>query len=149
MLLQTGSIIQSTPLLHNSYFENSSIIITECNAQGAVGFILHRLFPRTLNELVEFQQAASIDLYIGGPVCDEQIYFLHTVPELGGTPVTSTVFYGGDFTKAVALLSSGQLSHAQVKIFLGYCGWDTGDLEAEIAEGSWTITEITSAALFT
>ena len=28
-----------------------------------------------------------------------------------------------------------------IKIFIGYCGWNTSELEAEIAEGSWLVTD--------
>nr|WP_317235940.1 YqgE/AlgH family protein [Niabella hibiscisoli] len=35
-----------------------------------------------------------------------------------------------------------------MKIFIGYCGWDTGELEAEIAEGSWDVKELNLNDLF-
>jgi putative transcriptional regulator len=31
------------------------------------------------------------------------------------------------------------LSADEVKIFVGYCGWDAGELESEIEEGSWEV----------
>ena len=28
----------------------------------------------------------------------------------------------------------------KVRLFIGYCGWNAGELEAEIEEGSWQVT---------
>jgi putative transcriptional regulator len=45
-------------------------------------------------------------------------------------------------------LSNGQLSSSQGKIFIGYCGWDTGELQAEIEEGSWEISDFPLSEVF-
>jgi putative transcriptional regulator len=28
----------------------------------------------------------------------------------------------------------------EIQLFIGYCGWDLGELEAELEEGSWTLS---------
>ena len=35
-----------------------------------------------------------------------------------------------------------------MKLFLGYAGWATGQLQAEIAEGSWLVTDATPKIVF-
>lgn len=136
-----GKTIEATSLLDGFYFEKAEILITEHNANGATGFVINKLFSRKLNELEEFKHAAAIDLYAGGPVDTEHIFFIHTAPEQipGGKLIHDNVHLAGDFQKAVELLTNGKLSAEQVKIFIGYCGWDAGELEAEIGEGSWKI----------
>ena len=47
---------------------------------------------------------------------------------------------GGNFKQAIAHINSGLLTEADIKIFIGYCGWDKGELEEEIASGNWLIT---------
>jgi putative transcriptional regulator len=28
----------------------------------------------------------------------------------------------------------------EIQLFIGYCGWDAGELKAEVEEGSWTLS---------
>lgn len=136
-----GKLIEATSLLDDSVFEKAVVLITEHNSNGASGFVINKPFPRKLNELEEFSHEAAIDLYAGGPVATEYLFFMHSVPDLitGGKAITDHLFLAGDFKKAVELLTNGKLSPTQVKIFIGYCGWDAGELENEIEEGSWNV----------
>lgn len=135
-----GKILIATAALDGSWFQKAVIFITEHNEKGAVGFVTNKPYPRKLNELEEFKHAVSIDLYSGGPVHAEHIYFLHKKPKLlQGLEINPGVYYGGDFKKVVELLSNGKLSAGEVKVFIGYCGWDAGELESEIEEGSWEV----------
>ncbi len=141
MHLITGSILTSTPLLDGSIFEQSIICITEKNEQGATGFVVNKLFSRTLNQLEEFKSSLPFPLYSGGPVETEGLFFLHRRPDLieGGTPIINGIYVGGDFKQAVYHINQHDIQAKDIKLFIGYCGWDAGELEAEIAEGSWEI----------
>jgi putative transcriptional regulator len=109
------------------------------------------LFPRTLNQLEEFKQGLTFPLYSGGPVEPEGLYFIHRSNNLieGGTLVKDDLFFGGNFKQVVSLLNNQSIDEKDIKIFIGYCGWNAGDLEAEIAEGSWLITEENIEQIFT
>jgi len=146
--MTAGTFIQSTPLMDGDYFEKTIIYITECNENGAVGYIINRLFPRRFNELQEFSSSIAFPLYEGGPVDTEHLFFIHRRPGLiaGGTPVTDSIYVGGDFKAAVKLLNNAAITNKDIKLLIGYCGWDRGELEAEIAEGSWIVLD--DAALF-
>lgn len=146
--MQAGIFIGSTPSLDGSVFEKTVIYVAEHNAQGALGFVTNQLFPRGLQELEEFKHGKAFPLWLGGPVDREHLYFLHRRPDLvpGGTAVSNGVYLGGDFKTAVQRINDHSLTESDIKIFIGYCGWDAGELEAEIAEGSWHVLE--AAALF-
>lgn len=136
-----GKFLISTPALNNTFFERSVLFITEHDQNGATGFVINHLFQRKLNELEEFKHASAIDIYTGGPVADDQLFFLHSSPDNipGGSNIIANIYQGGDFRKAVDLLSNGQISATEIKIFIGYCGWNKDELEAEIEEGSWKL----------
>jgi putative transcriptional regulator len=112
--------------------------------------MINKAFGRSLNELEEFKHSPRFPLYEGGPVDKEHLFFLHQRADLvkEGTAVSSGVYYSGDFKQAVTLINNKTLSSADIKIFVGYCGWDAGELEAEIEEGSWEIVDLTNADLF-
>lgn len=150
MKVKQGSIILSTALLNNTFFEEAAVVITELNEQGAIGYVFNRLFPRSFNELEEFNYSIPVPLFAGGPVQTDMLYFMHCRADLidGSERVDGDVYMNGDFKKAVQLLNNGKLSIHEVRLFIGYCGWDAGELEAEIAEGSWVVTNAPAAFVF-
>jgi len=150
MQIPVGSILTSSALLDDSVFEQSTICITEKNEQGATGFMVNKLFPQTLNQLEEFKQGLPFPLYKGGPVETESLFFIHRRPDLieGGNPFVNGFYLGGNFEQAVHHINQRNMEEQDVKIFIGYCGWDAGELEAEIAEGSWRIVDTPIETVF-
>lgn len=146
--MNAGTFLNSTALLDDSFFEKAVIFIAEHNEKGATGFVVNKLFPRKFNELAEFSNSKPFPLYDGGPVDQEHLYFMHRRPDLieGGALVADGVYFGGDFKEAVMHMVDGTLREEDIRLFIGYCGWDVGELEEEIAEGSWLVTK--NAKLF-
>jgi putative transcriptional regulator len=141
--MRNGTYIQSTALLDGTNFGDSTIYITEYNNNGAVGFLVNKPFDRTLNQLEEFKQSPPFPLYEGGPVDTEHLFFLHSRPDIipGGTLVASGIYLGGDFKQAVTHINRKTITSNDIKLFIGYCGWDGNELDDEIAEGSWVVLE--------
>ncbi|WP_276485522.1 YqgE/AlgH family protein [Paraflavitalea pollutisoli] len=141
--MKAGQFLTSTYLLDEDYFAQAVILLTECNEQGAMGFIINRPFARRFNELEEFKHSIAFPLYEGGPVDQEHLFFVHRRPDLipGGEPAGEGLYIGGDFSTAVRLLNNKTLTEKDIRLFIGYCGWDREGLEAEIAEGSWTLSD--------
>ena len=141
--MDAGIFITSTSLLDDTFFEDATLFITEYNEKGAMGFVVNKEFPRKFNELEEFRYSPPFPLYDGGPVDREHLYFVHRRPDLiaGGVPVADNIYMGGDFKAAVMHMNNGTILEQDIRLFIGYCGWNTHELEEEIAEGSWEIWE--------
>ncbi|WP_205509761.1 YqgE/AlgH family protein [Longitalea arenae] len=141
--MKPGLFIKSTSLLNDTFFENAVIFITEYNEKGAMGFIINQKYPRRLNELEEFKNVPPFPLYLGGPVDQEHLFFIHQRPDLidGGEQVDGAIYLGGNFTSAVKYIDNHTITQKDIRILLGYCGWDPRELEQEIAEGSWEVLE--------
>lgn len=150
MQIKPGNIIISTNSLDDTNFEKVVIVITEHNGKGTIGYVINQLFPRTFNELEEFKHSIPVPLYAGGPVQTDMLYFMHHRPDLipDGEHVAANVHMNGDFKKAVALINTGTLSINDVRMFIGYCGWDVNELQGEIEEGSWLVTNATVDIMF-
>lgn len=142
MLSLFGKIITSSPNINDPNFENTPILIVEHNERGAVGFILHLPLMRNLNELTEFIAYPPVPLYIGGPVDQENLFFLHRRPDLieDGMPIKDGVYYGGNFQQVLAHLMDQSLPEKDICLLVGYAGWEPEQLEEEIKDGNWIIS---------
>ncbi|HMZ47218.1 MAG TPA: YqgE/AlgH family protein [Chitinophagaceae bacterium] len=136
-----GKIICNTVLMNDENFIDTTIFITEHNQNGAIGFIINKPFYKSLNQLEEFKNCLAVPLYFGGPVDNEHLFFIHQRNDLikGGTLITNNFYFGGDFKQAITLLNQQLITTSDIKIFIGYCGWNMYELEEEINEGCWTV----------
>lgn len=150
MEVQNGVFLKSTSLLNDTVFEHTMILIAEYNSKGALGFVINKPYNRFLNELEEFKNSISFPLYEGGPVDHQHLYFVHMRPDLieEGTAIGNGLYLGGNFQQVVDAINNHTITSDQIKIFVGYSGWDTGDLEAEIEEGSWLVATAVIPAVF-
>ncbi|MCF3111068.1 YqgE/AlgH family protein [Niabella sp. CC-SYL272] len=150
MSINSGTVLISTPAMDDPNFRQAVLLITEYNTAGAMGFIMNKPFPRKFNELVEFRHCAAFPLFEGGPVDQEHLFFIHRCPDLiqEGIPVDASVYSGGNFKQAVAHINQHSPAEQDLKLLIGYCGWDTGELETEIKEGFWQIAPCSPDLLF-
>ncbi len=140
----------SSSTMDDPYFKQSTLFITEHKEQGAMAFVINKIFERPLNELSEFSSSPAFPLYNGGPVDTAHLFFIHRRNDLipGGTKIIDDIYLGGDFKQAIAHINDNTLDTSAIKIFIGYCGWDAMELEAEIAEGSWKMMESSCDIVF-
>jgi putative transcriptional regulator len=106
-----------------------------------VGFILNKPLEYTINDLIPDIEA-SFKIYNGGPVEQDNLYFIHTIPELitGSIEISNGIFWGGDFELTKSLINEGKINKENVRFFLGYSGWSANQLESELQSNSWIIT---------
>jgi putative transcriptional regulator len=146
-----GRILIAEPGLMDQYFKRSIILLVEHNEKGTVGFVLNRLIDFNLNELLpDFPDFPSI-ISIGGPVSPNSIHFIHTlgdiIPET--TPVSEGLFWGGNFDVIKSLILSGKISKRQIRFFIGYSGWGIDQLDKELKERSWVVSELDVVKIMT
>ena len=141
--LKAGDYIKSTIDLMGSFFEDTTIHIVEHNEEGSTGFIINRPFQKSLNDLIEFNHCKPFPLMDGGPVDRDHLYILHKRPDLidGGKPVSNGCYLGGNMDQVIKAINSNAANQIEIQLFIGYCGWDPGELKAEIAEGSWIVVK--------
>lgn len=139
MTIQPGDRFRSADTMTDDNFIGTEILIATVDGTGCMGFVYNKKFHRPLNELVEFRQSKPFPLFVGGPVDQEHLFFIHQRKDLisGGQEISDGLVLGGEFRQAIDAINTGRVNNSNIKIFIGYCGWDFGELEEEIAEGSW------------
>ena len=142
--LKAGIYIKSTAALIGSFFENTTILVVEHNEAGSMGFVTNQPFEKSLHDLVEFSHSKPFPLMDGGPVDRDHLFVLHKRPDLidGGKEMTKGLYLGGNMNQVIEAINATGANHQEIQIFIGYCGWDIGELEAEVEEGSWTLPTI-------
>ena len=140
--LKAGIYIKSTALLIGSFFEDTSILIVEHNEAGTTGFVTNKSFGKSLHELIEFNHSKPFPLMDGGPVDRAHLFVLHKRPDLieGGKALTNGLYLGGNMEQVIEAINTSAANQEEIQVFIGYCGWDLGELEVEVEEGSWTFS---------
>jgi putative transcriptional regulator len=140
--LKAGVYIKSTAALIGSFFEHTTIILVEHDEKGSLGFVTNKPFGKSLHELVEFNHAKPFPLMDGGPVDREHLFVLHKRPDLidGGKQILNGQYLGGNMEQVIKAINNMGVNEQEIQLFIGYCGWDLGELEAEVEEGSWIVS---------
>jgi putative transcriptional regulator len=139
--LKSGFNIKSSAALNGSFFEDTTILIVEHNEAGSTGFVTNKPFGKLLHDLIEFNNAKPFPLLDGGPVDRAHLFVLHKRPDLieGGKALTNGLYLGGKMEQVIEAINNNNHNDQDIQLFIGYCGWDIGELEAELEEGSWII----------
>jgi len=138
-----GKILIAEPsILNDDSFNRSVILLSEHNESGSVGFILNKPSPYTVKDLLP-EINSSLKIYFGGPVSENNLYFVHKVPELipDSIEITNGIYWAGDFETVRDLLKNNLLSKNDIRFFLGYSGWSKEQLEEELTTTSWLVIE--------
>jgi putative transcriptional regulator len=139
--LKAGMYIKSTEALIGSFFEHTTILLLQHNEKGSLGFVTNKPFRRSLHELNEFSHSNPFLLMDGGPVDREHLFVLHKRPDLieGGELMTNGLYLGGNMEQVIKAINTQATNEQEIQIYIGYCGWDEGEIEAELEEGSWVL----------
>jgi putative transcriptional regulator len=139
----TGHLLISEPFMRDPGFRRSVIILTEYSADGAVGMVLNHPSDYVLGDILPEVSYSEIPVYIGGPVGPDNLHFIHHCPEKipGGIEVCDGIYWGGDFEIVKDLIAEYRLDAGEIKFFIGYSGWGEGQLDEELKEDSWIVTD--------
>jgi putative transcriptional regulator len=135
-------------------FRRSVVLMLEHEVeQGALGLIVNRRSDFSMMQLCENlempwlgDRAACADW--GGPVGENQGWVLLDDAAARGLDVV-TIAPGLHWTRSQeALRRIAEKPDLRARVFLGYAGWAPGQLEREIAQGSWLVVPVRPELLF-
>lgn len=149
----TGHLLVATPRLDHPTFRRTVVLVLDHNDDGALGVVVNRPSQVDVEAVLPgWQPYATVPgrLYTGGPVSQDSALGLARVPGDGEPPAGLRRIIGAlavvDLDVAPDLLADGV---SGLRIFAGYAGWAAGQLEEEIADGSWYVVDSESGDAFT
>ena len=143
MKLNKGKLLIAEPaILNDSSFNRTIVLLTEHTCNNSVGFILNRPLDYTINDLLP-EINCNFPVYQGGPVEQDNLYFVHKIPQLlpNSVEVANGIFWGGSFDCLKDLLNNASLNSSDIRFFLGYSGWEKEQLDEEMNQNSWFVDE--------
>jgi len=136
-------LIAEPSILNDRSFNRSVILLTEHNKTGSVGFIMNKPLEYKISDLVP-ELNCDFKVYNGGPVSQENLYFIHNIPHLipNSIKIAAGIYWGGDFESVSELLKNDKITQSDIRFFLGYSGWGANQLNNELEkESSWLVIE--------
>jgi len=138
-----GDLLVAEPsIISDLSFNRSIVLLTDHSKEGSIGFILNKPLEFTISDLIP-EIETNFKVYNGGPVEQDNLYFIHKVPELipNSIEISLGIFWGGDFGEVSKLIVDGKIGEKDIKFFLGYSGWEINQLEEELKSNAWVVTK--------
>jgi putative transcriptional regulator len=145
-----GRALVASPYLTDPNFMRSVLYLIRHDDEGAMGLVLNRPLSTSIGQLLGDLTESTIEneqpVFFGGPV-DGPIMMLQACCESEESEATE-VFIACDQAKILELVNDDAPNVLGFRLFDGYSGWGPGQLESELAEGSWLIWDIDPKQLF-
>ena len=148
---KTGSFLLAEPFMNSPEFDRTVVLLCEHNNEkGTFGLVINRRLEGTLGSVLPDMESFDAPLYYGGPVGENTLYFLHDYPELieGSTKIVDGIYMGGDFEQIKTYINTRQIDPRFIRFYVGYSGWEAGQLSDEMATNSWIVVPGESRYVF-
>jgi len=144
-----GDLLISEPYLPDPNFDRTVVLICENDENGTIGFVLNKKAHVSLTDVMDDLSGTQADLFVGGPVQQDTLHFIHRSDELKdqANQVIEGLYWGGDYDKLASLINTHKLNNDDIRFFVGYSGWSEGQLLSELQEKSWIVFQNPSPEL--
>lgn len=139
--LDKGRLLIAEPsIIGDISFNRSIVLLAEHTQEGSIGFILNKLLDFSLQDLIP-QLNQDFKVYNGGPVEQDNLYFIHKTPNLipNSIEIAEGIYWGGNFNTVCELINNNEIDNNDIRFFLGYSGWERNQLESELSENAWIV----------
>ncbi|HEY9490245.1 MAG TPA: YqgE/AlgH family protein [Chryseosolibacter sp.] len=145
---ERGRLLISEPFLPDPNFERTVVLLCEHNEEGSFGFVLNKPSILKVSEVMEDLTDLENLVYVGGPVQQDTLHFIHRNASLeNAVEIVESIYWGGSFENLTLLLETHQIATGDIRFFLGYSGWGPGQLDAELDQDSWIVCDYVSDQL--
>ncbi|WP_407405955.1 YqgE/AlgH family protein [Chryseobacterium sp.] len=138
-----GKILISTPDISGDLFSRSVVLIIEHDENGAFGLILNKKNTRMSKKFENFFDF-KIEVYDGGPVDNEKVFFIIKGEKVSDsyTEINEDYYLTEDIEIIISKIMNSQINIENLKIFSGYSGWSSQQLDREVKRKLWTVVDL-------
>ena len=141
--LEVGSLLMATPFWQEDEYKRSIVLVVKQDEEGSTGIILNKLSNLLVSDALP-DLNYSQPLYYGGPLGKEYVSFVHGNHELTNSmPVSPSLSIGGDLN-----LLNSDMKMGTIKFYAGFVQWVAGQLEQELKDDKWWLSNIDFNELF-
>ncbi len=142
-----GQCLVAAKSLRDPHFYKTVVLMLEHSEQGATGIVLNRPSSVRVSHALSghFTIPDTDDpVFIGGPVEPTALVMLHDAEEVGCSESSPAprVFVGGSaesFERVLLCGADNADGRPHFRVFSGYSGWSSEQLEGEIERGDWLV----------
>ncbi|GAB4387818.1 MAG: YqgE/AlgH family protein [Thermodesulfovibrionales bacterium] len=143
--LQRGVFLVASREMPDPRFMESVILLVEYSRErGAMGLIINRPTDTPLSEVFPDMEAfkkTKATVYFGGPVemAGARLLVMSGKPPDAEARMVIEGVYLSDSAETLERMARGPKKGEAFRVYAGYSGWTTGQLEREIEFGSWHV----------
>jgi len=140
------TLLLSMPQMQDPNFARTVVLLCDYLPEGAFGLVLNRPTDLPASEMVKLDPPIlagnQLPLFIGGPVQPERGWIL--VDEPPEEPDYRTVVDGLYLSTSPQLLRRVLEAQRQprARVVAGYAGWAAGQLDDELAQSAWLMSDV-------
>lgn len=150
-----GKCLVATPSLDDTDFERTVILICSHAKDGSMGFIINLKdegikLENVLSQLkiTAEDNIGEQEVLSGGFIQKSRGFVIHSTDHFPPESVLITDKYALNATVDIMEEIAKGRGPRAFRVYLGFCGWDKGQLEKELKDNSWLISEIDDELIF-
>ena len=145
----------SMPQLTDPNFNRTVVLLCKHNDEGAFGLVVNRPLVTTGRVVVNLEPPVSIEreleMWLGGPVEPQSSWMLvgddlEEPASLGGMQIVEGLRLSTSRDRLRRLLEPNP--PPRTRLIVGYSGWGPGQLEAELEESAWLLSDVSRELIF-
>ncbi len=147
-----GKLLLSMPAMGDPRFHRAVIFVCAHDEKGAMGLVINHALPglRFKNLLDQLKIVSDIEIGMrhnalpvmcGGPVEGSRGFILHSGEFRQADTIRVADSYGITGTVEALRAVAGGKGPEHVLFILGYAGWGAGQLERELQENTWLVSD--------
>jgi putative transcriptional regulator len=150
--LAKGMFLVASENIRDPLFAKTVILLIDYSYRGAMGLIVNKPTEIKLSKI--FPEIKGLEqklyyVYIGGPVSINHVFLLiqsGSQPE-GSVMVFDNIYVSSNKTLLMRTFENLK-AEERFRLYAGYAGWASGQLDWEIARGDWHIMRADAEVIF-